>query len=34
LAEPIERLIGTLRRDCLDYVLIFGERRILTSSSL
>jgi hypothetical protein len=27
------RLIGTLRRDCLDHVLIFGERhlrRILT----
>lgn len=29
-----ERLIGTLRRDCLDHVLIFGERhlcQILTS---
>jgi transposase InsO family protein len=29
----IERLIGTLRRDCLDYVLIYGERhlrRVLT----
>jgi hypothetical protein len=23
-----ERLIGTLRRDCLDYVLIFGERHL------
>jgi transposase InsO family protein len=33
----VERLIGTLRRDCLDHVLIFGEwhlRRILTSYSL
>jgi transposase InsO family protein len=32
----IERLIGTLRRDCLDHVLIFGERhlqRVLTSYS-
>jgi len=32
-----ERLIGTLRRDCLDHVLIFGERhlrRILTLYSL
>jgi hypothetical protein len=31
----VERLIGTLRRDCLDHVLIFGERhlrRVLTSS--
>src|SRR5258708_38958090 len=31
-----ERLIGTLRRDCLDYVLIFGVqnlRQILTSYS-
>ena len=31
-----ERLIGTLRRDCLDHVLIFGARhlrRILTSYS-
>ena len=29
----VERLIGTLRRDCLDHVLIFGEqhlRQILT----
>ena len=23
-----ERLIGTLRRDCLDHVLIFGERHL------
>ena len=33
----IERLIGTFRRDCLDHVLIFGERhlrRILTLYSL
>jgi transposase InsO family protein len=33
----VERLIGTLRRECLDQVLIFGERhlrRILTSYSL
>lgn len=33
----VERLIGTLRRDCLDHVLIFGEqhlRRVLTSYSL
>jgi len=29
----VERLIGTLRRDCLDHVVIFGERhlrRVLT----
>jgi transposase InsO family protein len=29
-----ERLIGTLRRDCLDHILIFGERhlrRVLTT---
>ena len=35
LADPyVERLIGTLRRDCLDHVLIFGARhlrQILTS---
>jgi Integrase core domain len=33
----VERLIGTLRRDCLDHVVIFGEqdlRRILTLYSL
>ena len=32
-----ERLIGTLRRDCLDHILISGERhlrRVLTSYSL
>ena len=32
----VERLIGTLRRDCLDHVLIFGERhlrRVLTMYS-
>jgi Integrase core domain len=29
----VERLIGTLRRDCLDHMVIFGERhlrRVLT----
>lgn len=33
----VERLIGTLRRDCLDHVLIFGERhlrQVLTAYSL
>jgi len=33
----VERLIGSLRRECLDHVLIFGEwhlRRVLTSYSL
>jgi hypothetical protein len=33
----VERLIGTLRHDCLDHVLIFGEqnlRRLLTSYSV
>ena len=33
----VERLIGALRRDCLDHVLIFGERhlrRVLTSYSV
>src|SRR5207247_3838503 len=33
----VERLIGTLRRDCLDHILIYGERhlrRVLTSYSL
>ena len=33
----VERLIETLRRDCLDHVLIFGERhlwRLLTSYSV
>ena len=33
----VERLIGTLRRDCLDHVLIFGEqhlRRVLTLYSI
>jgi transposase InsO family protein len=33
----VERLIGTLRRDCLDHVLIYGERdlrRVLTLYSL
>jgi transposase InsO family protein len=33
----VERLIGTLRRECFDHVLIFGERdlhRVLTVYSL
>ncbi len=29
-----ERLIGTLRRDCLDHVLIFGERHLMRTLSL
>jgi hypothetical protein len=29
-----ERLIGTLRRDYLDHVLIFGERHLLANSGL
>jgi transposase InsO family protein len=29
-----ERLIGTLRRDCFDHILIFGERHLLRVLSL
>jgi transposase InsO family protein len=29
-----ERLIGTVRRDCLDHILIFGERHLLRILSL
>jgi hypothetical protein len=25
----VEHLVGTLRRECLDHVLIFGERHLL-----
>jgi hypothetical protein len=24
----VERLIGSIRRDCLDHVIIFGERHL------
>jgi hypothetical protein len=26
--EHAERLIGSIRRECLDYVVVFGERRL------
>ena len=29
-----ERLIGTIRRDCLDHVLIFGERHLRRALTL
>jgi hypothetical protein len=35
--SPPQRLIGTLQRDCMDHILIFGERhlrRVLTFYSL
>jgi transposase InsO family protein len=29
-----ERLIGTLRRDCLDHIVIFGEQHLLRTLAL